>query len=143
MYTTIEKPVHFFPKEQPAHKELAGARANVLKQFDFSLFQEQSLELIKKYDNEEAYLQWQLFCNHVKQLNENKAEKMLLMQTAFHCLQNPMEQGDLAQLITLTRHLKALDGLQLVQILLQAKVPKEQRQLQTYLAVFQLGSRPK
>lgn len=139
MHTKAEsKSIRFFSQEQSVAKELADDRETLLKQMDFNLFQKQSLQLIKIHDCNEAYLQWQLFCEYVKQLNESKSEKMLLMQTAFHCLENPLEHGELAQLITLTRHLKSLDGLQLIQILLQAKVPKEQRQLSTYLAVFQL-----
>ena len=114
------------------------ARQNVLGQLDFTKFQNHSTAFIAQYGDEEAHLQWKLFCTHVKQLESHVSEKMELIKVAFRCLNHPTEQGELAQWITLYKHLKSTTGVRITHLLFKAEVPENQRMLSNYLRVFQL-----
>ncbi len=106
--------------------------------FDFHVFKNQTQNEIQALQNEDANQQWNLFCNHIHEFSTNKSEKLLLMKLAFSCLGNPVESGDLSQLITLMRHLKKAYGLQIIHALLKAEVVSQERILKNYLQICQL-----
>ncbi len=110
----------------------------LLQEVDFEIFAKKSIALVKKYHPEASLRQWQLFCEHLRQFDGEKSEKFMLLQTAFQCLKQPIEAGELAQLMTLASHLKSLDGVRLFQRLFCADVPASERQIKNYLTALQL-----
>jgi preprotein translocase subunit SecA len=113
-------------------------KANLLKEPDYGLFQLKSLELVTKYMSETDSHQWNLFCEHLDLAEISKSEKLILLQTVVQCVHNPIERGQLAQLITLATHLIALDGTYLFHSLFSAKVAAEERVIKNYLTICQL-----
>jgi preprotein translocase subunit SecA len=136
MLARQHKPFTFFSK--PQDLSLEQAKVKLLNQLDFGLFQKDSLKILQIYGNEESSEQWQLFCKHLNSFSGEKAEQMMLMQTAFQCLFQPLEAGELAQLITLSRHLKAVEGRRMLSAILTAEVLEKERILSHYLRIFQL-----
>lgn len=135
---TVCKPLTFFSKSSSDNGFVESAK-KLLFLVDYSQFQESTLALIKQLHSDEATLQWQLFCTHLKSSSDNKAEKLLIMRTAFSCLINPIEQGQLAQLITLMRHLKSVYGVEIFHILLKAEIANDdEKTLSNYLQISAL-----
>lgn len=113
----------------------AQAIETLCKEVDYTRFQTQSIALLQR---EAPHLleEWKLFCTHLNKVSDPRPEKMLLMQAAFRCLQNPIGKGELAQFLTLAKHLKSIDGLQLLYLLCDT-IPAYPH-LGNYLTVFQL-----
>jgi len=130
------KPFTFFSKSQDTR--FFQAKTALLNQLDFGLFQKGSLQILQTHGDEESLKQWQLFCKHLHSFSDAKAEQMMLMQAAFQCLFQPIEPGELAQLITLSRHLKAIEGRRMLSAILTADVPPKERILSHYLRILQL-----
>jgi preprotein translocase subunit SecA len=105
---------------------------------DYILFQEHATSLINELHDQESQQQWKLFCYHLNNLDEKKSEKLLLMQLAFRCFEQPLTNTQLAQLITLSFQLKEAYGLKLYRDLLEANVSASDRQMTNYITIFQL-----
>jgi preprotein translocase subunit SecA len=112
--------------------------SSLFAELDYSAFQEQATLLVNQYHDELTKQQWVTFCKHLNEHPEKKAEKFLLMQLTFHCLELPLTSNHLAQFITLSQQLKEVYGLKLFRDLMEANVPASDRQLSNYLTIFQL-----
>lgn len=112
------------------------AISTLCQERDYTFFQTKSFALLEKEADANILQEWQLFCKYLNKMSDPKPEKMLLMQTAFRCLENPMKKGELAQFLTLTRHLKSVDGLHLLHLL--CSVRPGFLALSNYLTIFQL-----
>lgn len=129
-------PFTFFHSADVAAEQ---ARILVLKKADPSSFKNASLAFMQQYGKKEAIPEWQFFCAQIKKIkNAKDEEKLRMMKTVFCCLENPVEHRDLVEFITQIRHLKSVDGLQMVHALLKANVPKEERHVQHYVHIFRL-----
>lgn len=86
--------------------------------------------------NDENRAKWELFCQHLNAFNEDRSLKFLLMEVVFHCLGQAASDLELAQFLSLAKHVKAGYGVGILQKLLEApvKIPK----LSDYLQVLQL-----
>lgn len=134
MYAITENSQAFFTAKINASEQ----KKQLLNIVDLQDFQEKSLAFMKNQSHREAVLQWELFIRHLPDFSDSKAEKMLLTRTAFRCLGNAVATGELAQFITLFRHLKGRYGLQMLHALLKADVQESERSLELYMRVTQL-----
>ena len=128
----------------------------LLKEKDYTNFQQKSLALLQNESSDNgspnSIKAWELFCQQLNKMPDPKPEKMMLMQATFKCLEaypHRLESGELAQFLTLAKHLKAVNGLQLLRLLCTAKPHRSrllssgsaysaQANLQRYLTIFQL-----
>lgn len=85
-----------------------------------------------------TFTQWQSFCQHLNSQEIPSSEKLLLLQAVSQCMHNPLDQGELAQLLTLVTHLKSISGVRLFKTLFSAQVPHQERHIRHYITVCQL-----
>ena len=104
---------------------------------DYFSFQTKVLTFLEK-NNPHDLKQWKSFCHHLNLLQIPKSEKLLLLQAASQCIHNPMEPGELAQLLVLTTHLKSVSGVRLFKALFSAQIPYEERCIRHYITACRL-----
>lgn len=104
---------------------------------DYLRFQNQATDLVNLYHDQTSRQQWADFCHHLNCHQEKQAVKGLIMQLAFRCLLAAVSSSELAQLITLTQHVKSLYGLRLLRDIVE-KTEAKSPQLVDYLTLFQL-----
>lgn len=144
--TDKETAISFFKPNSNPNLTLAMAEKKLSEETDLFAFHEQSCELINTYYEmeEENKKQWNLFCEHVIALPDDKPEdlnefdKLLLLQACFSCLKNPIHPGEFARLIRNAIDLKFCHGSILFQELFEVKVLPDKRQLRYFLTISRL-----
>ena len=88
--------------------------------------------------SEEIRAQWHEFTQHLLQKDTHPSEKLILLKISFKALKNPVEPGELAQLLTLSGYIKDAYGTRLFRSLFSENSIDGENCLRNYLISCQL-----
>src|SRR5262249_48217714 len=106
-------------------------------ELDFSTFQKKLLDTLEMNHSPDLK-QWQLFLKHLEALPVPLSEKFFLLRAVAPCINYPIVQGELAQLLTVVTYLKSVSGVRLFRCLFSAPIPYEECRVHYFISTCRL-----
>lgn len=108
----------------------------LLKMVDFNECSRKIIDFVKKYYHFNLN-EWLVFNQALFQYEGEKTEKLFIIKTVLRCLKHSVTSAEMAQFLTLTQHLKSVNGVRLIYILLKAEPSLQERKIHSYLTILQ------